>query len=122
MSGKLNENLAKLLEGSVAIETSEGGKTLWITKLELETAIKIGYMLTVQLDVSQGERSPYRPDRYTLGAALSEARTRLAESDSLVFGETRPDDRNLAVRVEQDRQGFSLIADVRNDYEDLSPQ
>lgn len=117
MSEKLDNNLSKLLANSVSIETSPGGRTLWVSKLGFETAIKIGHALTVQLDMDQG-RGMYDPDRYFFEDALAEAQTRLDAAERTVFGETRPANRNLAVRVDRETRGFSLSADVRNDYED----
>ena len=118
MPEKLDKNLSKLLGNGVAVETSPGGRTLLVSKLGFETAIKLGHALTVQLDGMHGGRGMYDPKKYTQEAALTQARVRLAASEGRVFGETRPAGRNLAVRVEQNGQHFSLAADVRNDYED----
>jgi hypothetical protein len=117
MSEKLGENLSGLLSQGVIIETSSFGRCLSVSKLDLQTAVRLGHALTIALDDSPRWRM-YTASGFSLEDNLSRAKELASNHENIIFGETRPADRNLAVRVERERQSFSLIADVRNDYED----
>ena len=111
-------SIEKLLASGATIEPSPGGGRLSVARLSFETAVTLGHAMTVQLDVRHGDRAMYRPDSYTAARALQESRARLERGETTIFGETRPDERNMAVRVDRHAAAFGLVADIRNAYED----
>lgn len=124
MSDIVQQNLVRLLESGVNIEVGKGGKRLEVSRLPLTTAVALGHTMTVLLDAMNGGHMYATADN-RLGDKLFEANHRLELSETTLFGETRPAGRNLAVRVDldpassvaEDRR-FTLLADVRNEYED----
>jgi hypothetical protein len=113
-----NESIDYLRARGIAIEVAPNGNRLAVGRLSLEAAVDLGHALTLELDARHGDRAMYRPDAFVLAKVLAEAQQRMASGEARVFGETRPDERNMAVRVDRAADAFALTADVRNAYED----
>lgn len=117
MSEILDKNLAVMLERGAEMRSSLSGRSLYIENLDLVTAVDVSHALTIQLDNRHGERAMYKPRAYTRETVDYMVNKAFDMRDSY---EARPDDRNLAVRLERGRkESYTIVADVRNDYEDF---
>lgn len=116
------DNWTKLNERSLNARSSISGSYLNIEGLDLDLAVTLAHYLTDELDNHNGLYIPspsYNEVNFSLERSLAEAREEAATRSQYVFGETRPADGNMAVRVERgvgDR--YELTADVRNELED----
>ena len=111
-----HQNWLILNEMGATAEAHIRAGSLKLGDLDLLTAIKIGHAFTQHLDTLTGSHSY---TSFTSERAYEEAAQKLAENQSVIFGETRPANRNCAVRVEMGSDGMcGLQADIRNDFED----
>jgi hypothetical protein len=118
MTEKAGQNLIELMTRGVSIETAPGGGVLWVSKLDLPTSVRIARALTLAIDAGPDGRSTYRPEEFPSEEQLIGEAMHRMDRESQVFGETRPANRNMAVRVEERMGNFRMTADLRNAYED----
>ena len=100
------------------VEMAPDSSYVRVEGLNRTVAVTLAHALTIYLDKHNGLYKPgaYSAPDYTLERFLGEAEERAAAGDRYVFGETRPAERNMAVRVESEM--FTLVADTRNELED----
>lgn len=112
-------NWKKLHELATSVQMPPDNPIVRIEGLRKETAIRLAHGLTVRLDKSNGLYRPwsgYSAAVFTLERSMAVADERALQGDQYIFGEERPADRNMAVRVEN--HTFAINADVRNELED----
>jgi hypothetical protein len=89
-------------------------KTIKMSKLNLDTALRIGRALTINLDTLSSICSP---EDFTLDAIRAEAAKRLADQFRLVFGVEGPAGAICSVRVESFISGYDPTVNARNEFE-----
>ena len=125
MAETRHPNWEKLSAIGSNIEEFRGYRHLEMKGLPYDLAIRLAVELTFRLDRDNGIYRPTTfyngsPWNFGLERSLRESYELLTRRKHVVFGEERPADRNMAVRVEHDATNdtFALIVDVRNELED----
>jgi hypothetical protein len=113
---EVHKNWVILNEKGITAESSIDASALRLERLDKDTAVRIGHALTQHLD---GLSDTRRYASYSLEMAQADAEVRLQDGENIIFGETRPANRNCAVRVENTYTGeCRLKAVICNDFED----
>lgn len=97
-----------LSEAGVSSASSIGGEVIRVQQMSQALALKLGYAATIEIDELSGR--PIYPN------LSSEEYNRLFLRDNSL--ETRPDDRNCAVKVQKNGTSYDMTIDIRNEYED----
>lgn len=100
-------NWSLLSEAGASSVSSIGGETIKVFDLPEDLALKLGYAATVEIDETSG-----RPNYLYFG--FDEYKKPMPGGRN----ETRPDDRNCAVAIQESGGSYTLTIDIRNEYED----